>query len=33
MSVKKDPTDAFIWVAIVLVVLWRAVRAAKGEFS
>ena len=33
MSVKKDPTVAFIWVAIAIVVLWRTVRIMRGEFS
>ena len=33
MSVRKDPTNAFIWVVIALVIVWRAVRSAKGEFS
>ena len=33
MSVKKDPTNAFIWVAIAIVVLWRTVRIMRGEFS
>ena len=33
MSVRKDSGSAFFWVVIALVILWRAVRAAKGEFS
>ena len=33
MSVKKDPTVAFIWVAIAIVILWRTVRIMRGEFS
>jgi hypothetical protein len=33
MSAKKNPTVAFIWVAIALVVLWRTVRILRGEFS
>jgi hypothetical protein len=33
MSVKKDPTAAFIWVAIAIVILWRTVRIMRGEFS
>ena len=33
MSVKKDPTSAFIWVAIAIVILWRTVRIMRGEFS
>jgi hypothetical protein len=33
MSVKKDSGSAFFWVVIVFIILWRAVRAAKGEFS
>ena len=33
MSVRKDPGSAFFWVVIALVILWRAVRAARGEFS
>ena len=33
MSVKKDPTNAFIWVAIAIVVLWRTVRIMRGEFN
>ena len=33
MSVKKNPTVAFIWVAIAIVVLWRTVRIMRGEFS
>ena len=33
MSVRKDPSSAFVWVVIALVIIWRAVRAARGEFS
>ena len=33
MSERKDPSSAFFWVVIALVILWRAVRAARGEFS
>ena len=33
MSAKKDPTVAFIWVAIAIVILWRTVRIMRGEFS
>ena len=33
MSVKKDSGSAFFWVVIVLIIFWRAVRAARGEFS
>ena len=33
MSVRKDSGSAFFWVVIALVIMWRAVRAAKGEFS
>ena len=33
MSVRKDSGSAFFWVVIALVFLWRAVRAARGEFS
>jgi len=33
MSNVKDPTNAFIWVAIALIILWRTVRIMKGEFS
>ena len=33
MSVRKDPTVAFIWVAIALIVLWRTVRIMRGEFN
>jgi len=30
---KYNPTGAFIWVAIALVVLWRTVRILKGDFN
>ena len=33
MSMRKDSGSAFFWVVIALVIMWRAVRAAKGEFS
>ena len=33
MSVRKDSGSAFFWVVIVLIIFWRAVRAARGEFS
>ena len=33
MSERKDSGSAFFWVVIVFIILWRAVRAAKGEFS
>ena len=33
MGVKKDSGSAFFWVVIVLIIFWRAVRAARGEFS
>jgi len=33
MSVRKDPSSAFVWVVIALVIIWRAVRATRGEFS
>ena len=33
MSVRKDSGSAFFWVVIALVIMWRAVRAARGEFS
>jgi len=33
MSVRKDSGSAFFWVIVVLIVAWRAVRAARGEFS
>ena len=30
---KKNPTVAFIWVAIALIVLWRTVKILRGEFD
>ena len=33
MSVRKDSGSAFFWVVIVFIIFWRAVRAARGEFS
>jgi len=33
MSERKDSGSAFFWVVIVLIIFWRAVRAARGEFS
>jgi len=33
LDMKKDPTKAFIYIAIVLVILWRVVRSINGEFN
>lgn len=30
---KKDSGSAFFWVVVFLIVAWRAVRSAKGDFS
>jgi len=30
---NKDPTRVLLYVAIVFIILWRALRAYKGEFN